>query len=183
MRSRILVTASDLIAEHGVDGTSLQMIADKLGVAKAAVYYYYKTKDAIVAAACAGAFAEFYAAIDEAEEIEAARSRADALEVLIPRLVGLAVEGRRTFTRIHLDPVIVRLVAQDEQLRTLRRRFDRLVAGGEAGAEGLVRGAVVVAAIVSAVAQQSVSELDDEALILHLTRILGEVVAPTLGEH
>ncbi|PRC50878.1 TetR family transcriptional regulator, partial [Mycobacterium sp. ITM-2017-0098] len=36
--------------EHGVSGTSLQMIADAMGVTKAAVYRQFKTKEEIVIA-------------------------------------------------------------------------------------------------------------------------------------
>src|SRR5262245_40190951 len=42
--------ALGLFAHHGVGGTSLQMIADALGVTKAAVYHQFQTKDAIVLA-------------------------------------------------------------------------------------------------------------------------------------
>ena len=48
---RVLVVALDLFAEHGVHGTSLQMIADDIGVTKAAVYHQFKTKEAIVVGA------------------------------------------------------------------------------------------------------------------------------------
>jgi len=48
---RVATAAMELIAEHGVSGTSLQMIADALGVTKAAVYHQFKTKEAIVIAA------------------------------------------------------------------------------------------------------------------------------------
>ncbi len=47
---RILDAALKLIAEHGVGGTSLQMIADEVGVTKAAVYHQFKTKEEIVIA-------------------------------------------------------------------------------------------------------------------------------------
>ncbi|HSZ37995.1 MAG TPA: helix-turn-helix domain-containing protein, partial [Acidimicrobiales bacterium] len=43
--------ALDLFGEHSVSGTSLQMIADVLGVTKAAVYHQFRTKEAIVVAA------------------------------------------------------------------------------------------------------------------------------------
>ena len=36
-RTRLLETALELFTTHGVEGTSLQMIADALGVTKAAV--------------------------------------------------------------------------------------------------------------------------------------------------
>ena len=49
-QNRILAAALDLFATHGVSGTSLQMIADALGVTKAAVYHKFKAKDDIVLA-------------------------------------------------------------------------------------------------------------------------------------
>ena len=47
-RERVLEAALHLFAERGVNGTSLQMIADHLGVSKAAIYYQFHTKDDIV---------------------------------------------------------------------------------------------------------------------------------------
>src|SRR6266700_5080217 len=44
-KARIIAAASGLFAEHGVGGTSLQMIADAIGVTKAAVYHQFKAKD------------------------------------------------------------------------------------------------------------------------------------------
>ncbi len=42
---RILQTSTALFAEHGVDKTSMRMIAESLGVTKAALYYYFDNKD------------------------------------------------------------------------------------------------------------------------------------------
>ncbi|WP_156763496.1 TetR/AcrR family transcriptional regulator, partial [Mycobacterium scrofulaceum] len=49
-RTRVLDAALDLFATHGVSGTSLQMIADAVGVTKAAVYHQFRTKEQIVIA-------------------------------------------------------------------------------------------------------------------------------------
>ena len=48
--AQITSAALSLFGEHGVHGTSLQMIADELGVSKAAVYYHFRSKHDIVAA-------------------------------------------------------------------------------------------------------------------------------------
>ena len=40
-QTRIIEAALVLFAEHGISGTSLQMIADAIGVTKAAVYHQY----------------------------------------------------------------------------------------------------------------------------------------------
>jgi AcrR family transcriptional regulator len=49
-QTRIIDAALALFAERGIGGTSLQMIADAIGVTKAAVYHQYNTKDEIVVA-------------------------------------------------------------------------------------------------------------------------------------
>ncbi len=46
-RQRILEVALDLFTEHGYDGTSLREIADELGITKAALYYYFESKEDI----------------------------------------------------------------------------------------------------------------------------------------
>ena len=49
-RERVIGAAVELFSEHGVQGTSLRMIADRLGVAKGAVYYQFPCKDRKAAA-------------------------------------------------------------------------------------------------------------------------------------
>jgi AcrR family transcriptional regulator len=49
-RDRILDAALDLFITHGFDGTSLRQIAEQLGVTKAALYYYFESKDDILMA-------------------------------------------------------------------------------------------------------------------------------------
>jgi AcrR family transcriptional regulator len=49
-RARLLESALNLFAINSFAGTSLQMIADNVGVTKAAVYHHFKTRDEILAA-------------------------------------------------------------------------------------------------------------------------------------
>src|SRR5262245_6193944 len=89
---RIVNAALELFAEHGVGGTSLQMIADTIGVTKAAVYHQFKTKEEIVVAAAEVELANVQAAVEAAEaEPDPQRAR----DVLVGRIVDLAVERRR----------------------------------------------------------------------------------------
>ncbi|TSD99911.1 TetR/AcrR family transcriptional regulator [Skermania sp. ID1734] len=48
MRDRILHVALELFTERGYEGTSLREIAERLEVTKAALYYHFKSKDAIL---------------------------------------------------------------------------------------------------------------------------------------
>ena len=50
-----------------MSGTSLQMIADTIGVTKAAVYHQFKTKEEIVIAVVEVDLAQLEAALDAAE--------------------------------------------------------------------------------------------------------------------
>src|ERR1700722_7748098 len=49
-RPPLLDVALDLFIEQGFDGTSLRQIAEQLGVTKAALYYYFESKDDILLA-------------------------------------------------------------------------------------------------------------------------------------
>lgn len=49
-RERLLQAATDLFRTHRFAGTSLQMIADRLGVSKAAIYHHFKSRDDIIEA-------------------------------------------------------------------------------------------------------------------------------------
>jgi AcrR family transcriptional regulator len=89
---RILDAALALIAENGVGGTSLQMIADEVGVTKAAVYHQFKTKEEIVIALTER---ELGRLDDALEAAEAESSRPRAREVLLSRVIDMAVERRR----------------------------------------------------------------------------------------
>jgi AcrR family transcriptional regulator len=45
LRDRIILEATALFSEFGVDSTSMRMIAERLGVTKAALYYHFESKD------------------------------------------------------------------------------------------------------------------------------------------
>src|SRR5262249_27838605 len=88
----ILATARALFAEPGVGGTSYQMIADRLGVTKAAIYHKFKTKEELVIAVAEMELGKLEDAIEEAEEQQYDER---ARELLLARVVDHAVEHRR----------------------------------------------------------------------------------------
>jgi AcrR family transcriptional regulator len=155
-QTRIIDAALDLFAEHGVGGTSLQMIADAIGVTKAAVYHQFRTKEEIVVAAA-----------------EAEPTPADARDLLVTRIVDLAVERRRMESTLLGDPVIVRFFAHHEPFRQVMGRLYRILLGDAHGPDARVPAAMLTAAIGGAVMHPLVADLDDETLrsqLLHLAR-------------
>ena len=167
-QQRIVAAAVELFAEHGVGGTSLQMIADTVGVTKAAVYHQFKTKEEIVVAAAEAELARVETAIDAAE---AEPTRERAREVLVERMVDLAVERRRMESTLLGDPVIVRFFADHEPFRAVMNRLYRLLASDAAGPDARLSAAMFTAAIGGAVMHPLVADLDDATLRPQLLRL------------
>jgi AcrR family transcriptional regulator len=160
-QSRIIEAALSLFAEHGISGTSLQMIADAIGVTKAAVYHQYNTKDEIVLAVAQIVLARLAVAVTVAE---AERSRTRAREVLVAAMIDLAVERRRMAGVLQRDPVMLRFLEDHQPFRRVMVRVNRVLMGGDSNPRGRVQAATVAATIAGAVVHPLVLDLDDQSL-------------------
>jgi AcrR family transcriptional regulator len=125
-RRLVLETAQRLFAEHGYDATSLQMIADAMGVRKANVYYYFHTKAEILEAAVAPTFDAMRRLLDEAEAIRGKRERT---ERLVAGFAELMVASRALTALTMSDPVLRRQKETDEAMLELRARGERVQFG------------------------------------------------------
>jgi AcrR family transcriptional regulator len=163
-QNRVIAAARQLFITNGVNGTSLQMIADAVGITKASVYYQFKTKEEIAIAVAEEGMAPIEAALEKAE---AAVDREHALDVVLVELVDLAIAQRRMVTLLQNDPVMVRLIADYEPFRTLMDRLYRLLAGDE-DRDGRVPAAMLSAAINGAVIHPLVADLDPDTLRANL---------------
>ena len=146
------------------------MIADSIGVTKAAVYHQYKTKDEIVRAVAAAEFDRLETVLDVAEsEVDGDRARETALTMII----NLAVERRRENSIILTDPLVGRLFARDQRPVKVVKRLNRLLMGPDAGPDTEIATVMLTAAISGAVMHPMVIRLDDETLRTQL-RTLAE---------
>jgi AcrR family transcriptional regulator len=160
-QNRIIEAALALFAEHGISGTSLQMIADAIGVTKAAVYHQYNTKDEIVLAVAGVVLADLEAAVTAAE---AERSRARARELLLAEMVDLAVERRQMAGVLQRDPVMLRCLEEHAPFRRVMERVNRVLIGGALDVRTRVLTAILASAIAGAVIHPLALDLDDESL-------------------
>jgi AcrR family transcriptional regulator len=163
-RVRVLTAALELFAEHGVSGTSLQMIADRLGVTKAAVYHQFQSKDDIVLAVIEPAMVRLGEVADDAEAQRGPAARRDAV---LAGVVGLVVEFRKIATTMSFDPVVTRLVRTHPALRSLQR-VRRLLGGTAPDPGSRVRMAVLSGGLIMAGSDPAVKGLDDEDFRDHL---------------
>lgn len=168
-QTRILDAALALIADHGVSGTSLQMIADAIGVTKAAVYHQFKTKEEIVIALTER---ELGGLEDALEAAEAEEFRPRAREVLLSRVIDMAVERRRAASTLQFDPVVIRLLADQEPFQQFLARLYGVLLG-DADDDARVSAAMLSGAIGTAVTHPLVTDIDDDTLrseLMHLSR-------------
>ncbi|WP_197503274.1 TetR/AcrR family transcriptional regulator [Mycobacterium sp. E740] len=164
-QTRVLDAALRLIAEHGVSGTSLQMIADAMGVTKAAVYRQFKTKEEIIIAITEREMSRLEDALEAAEaEADGPRAR----EVLLDRMIDQAVDRRGVVTALQFDPVIIRLQAEYEPFQRFIERLYAALLGTEAGVEARLHAAMLSSAISVAVMHPLVADVDGETLREHL---------------
>src|SRR5690606_33605958 len=165
-RSRLLATALKLFSEHGVGGTSLQMIADELGVTKAAVYYHFKTKDEITEAVAAPALQELIARMDEAER---QRTRGSQIDHALGGFVDLIVRYRSLIALFNSDPGIMRAIERSlDGVETFAARMRKLLVGPDPNLATTLTPNVLLAGLALAGGSSEHAHLDDETLRTHL---------------
>jgi AcrR family transcriptional regulator len=124
-RSRLRELALQLFAEQGYEQTSLREIAERLGVTKAALYYYYKSKEDIVR----DLVEDYMAQIDQLiawgkDQPRSAETRAE----IVRRYLDIVVNGTAVFRLLHQNQAAVSsLAAAKERGELFRERIDALI--------------------------------------------------------
>ena len=138
-RRQILETAQRLFAEHGYDATSLQMIADEMGLTKAAVYYHFPAKSEILQAAMRPGIEWVSLLLDEAALLRGRRART---EYLVNGYVDFLVRHRRYAVTTSTDPAAKRNKLSDEAAAIRRRALVLLFGEKPTGTERISFNAV-----------------------------------------
>ncbi len=138
-RQQILETAQRLFTELGYDATSLQMIADEMGLTKAAVYYHFRAKSDILHAAMMPGIQRLGALLDQAAAIRGRRAR---IEYLVNGFVDFLVRNRHYAVMASTDPAAKRDKLDEESMAMRRRALTLLYGDNPTGAERLAFNAV-----------------------------------------
>ncbi|NUR79009.1 MAG: TetR/AcrR family transcriptional regulator [Dermatophilaceae bacterium] len=180
-RRRVIDAAVELFAEQGVSGTSLQMIADHLGVTKAAVYYQFHAKEDIVLAVIESAVEDLAAFVATAEEQALADPTApdSATLVALHGLVDLMINHRQVVAALMRDPEVERIMAAHENLNSLIDRLVALLLGPEPDLPRRVAVSVVGAGIAQAGIDPRLTDVDDDTLRRHLLELGPTMLAAT----
>ena len=116
-RQQILETAQRLFAEHGYDATSLQMIADEMGLTKAAVYYHFPAKVDIRHEILQPRVKRLGTLLDEAAALRGRRAR---VEHVVNGFVEFFVANRQ-YALTSTDPAAKREKLDEEPLSIDRK--------------------------------------------------------------
>jgi AcrR family transcriptional regulator len=138
-RQQILETAQRLFTEHGYDATSLQMIADEMGLTKAAVYYHFRAKTDILHAAMQPGIQRLKALLDEAAALRGRRAR---IEHLVNGFVDFLIRNRHYAVMASTDPAAKRDKLDTESMAMRRRALTLLFGDNPNGTERLCFNAV-----------------------------------------
>ncbi|HEY1914596.1 MAG TPA: TetR family transcriptional regulator [Streptosporangiaceae bacterium] len=122
-RQQILETAQRLFADLGYDATSLQMIADEMGLTKAAVYYYFRAKSEILHAALQPGIQRLEALLDETATIRGRRAR---IEFLVSGFVDFLVQNRYYTVLAATDPAAKRDDLDGKSVTLVQRALNLL---------------------------------------------------------
>ena len=160
MKERVTAAAIDLFVEHGVEGTSLQMIADRLGLTKAALYYHYRTKDALILAAFSPILDDVRSVLADAVE---QRTKAARLDTAIAGLVDITMRSRRLLQVAMADPALGH-VLKGHKSDELDQLIERVFVSDDDSVEALVACRMLVPALAFAAADPRFQDIDADEL-------------------
>lgn len=163
-RQRLIDVAVRLFARHSFAGTSLQMIADEMGITKAAVYHHFRTREELLSAVVEPALRQLRADIESAETKRTPHARA---EHLLTAYATLAVEHRAVVAVLATDPGAIDLLRGQPESSDLINRQLAILADITPGPAGYVNATIVLAGIASA-ARPALVHVDDDVLLRQL---------------
>ena len=138
-RQQILQTAQRLFTELGYDATSLQMIADEMGLTKAAVYYHFRAKSDILHEAMRPGIQRLGTLLDETAAIRGRRAR---IEHLVNGFVDFLIRNRHYAVMASTDPAAKRDKLDAEAMAMRQRALSLLFGDNPTGTERLSFNAV-----------------------------------------
>ena len=174
-RGRVLEAAVALFAEHGVHGTSLQMIADRVGVSKAAVYYQFHSKEDIALEVIRPSVEDVARFIRIADAIPDAKQRR---AVAVSGLVEMIVRHRRLAVMFYGDPAIDQLVLGEPYFKSVTDRLRELLEGPDRSVVDRIAFSVFFTGVGKAAADPELADIDDAALRRALLDLSARILSP-----
>lgn len=175
-RARVTDAALRLFAAHGVNGTSLQMIADDLGVTKAAVYYQFQSKDDIVVAVVRPIFDDIAKVVRIASALPTPTAQR---ATVVSGLVDVSVGHRRVMALFSGDPVVLSLVKSNDEFTRVVDELGEMLIGEHNDMESRVTASMTTAGIFGCATDPRLADISDDELRHTLIRCTQQLLANT----
>jgi AcrR family transcriptional regulator len=174
-RQRVLDAALELFVEHGVGGTSLQMIADRLGVTKAAVYYQFPAKEDIILAVVEPAYDQMRAFLDRAEE---QTSRRRQFDIVLEGLVDLVLDNRHVVAALQGDPGVAEITRVHPPMLEQTTRLGLLLSGPDPDLPTRVASSMLGGGLMLVGADPTLQDVDRDTLRRELLAAARRLLRP-----
>lgn len=155
-----------LFARHGVAGTSLQMIADELRVTKAAVYYHFRTKDDVVRAVLAPAYAGFAELLRRSRELVPE----DRPGMIVAGLAQQAVAHRELYAVVLRDVTAAQFLQDTPEHLETFHELRATLAGPEPTPDSQVAATIFLSGLMGPPIDPEVAPLPDDVLRAAIAR-------------
>jgi AcrR family transcriptional regulator len=157
-RQRFIDVAIRLFTRHSFAGTSLQMIADELGVTKSAVHHHFRSREELLTAVVEPLIGQLQATIEAAEALRGRHARADHL---LNGFVDLVVCNKSLMSVLSGDPSVIEILRMNPRLSGLAQRQIKLLADAEPGDGGRIKASVAINGIAGATRSNDPNVTDD----------------------
>lgn len=120
-KERIVGAAVELFYEHGYENTTLEAVAERLGVTKPFIYAHFNSKAALLAEICSRSIVASHGAIDDILAMEAPVSH--KLKLFAPQFVRAVIENQKHFAIFAREEKNLQ-VEDSGRINDMRREFD-----------------------------------------------------------
>jgi AcrR family transcriptional regulator len=174
-RERVLDAALTLFAEHGVHGTSLKMIADRVGVSKAAVYYQFQSKEDIVLEVMRPTIEDMARVIRIADALDGWEAQR---AVAISGMVEMVVRHRQLAVMINSDPAIEQIMMSQPELKAVTDRLRELMEGPTPDPISRIAFSVLSGGVGKTAADPLLADIDDADMRRALLDLSNRILQP-----
>jgi len=133
LKTRALDVATDLVVTRGPDGVNVRDIAEVLNTGASSLYYYFKSKDALLAEVAAQGFRSLEAAVVEASGTEGRGGM--PIYAYGGAYLQFIRENTMLYKVMYSERILSRYAVTQAAERRARETFIRLIAEGEPGAD------------------------------------------------
>jgi AcrR family transcriptional regulator len=184
-REQILNVALDLFVEQGYDNTSLREIAERMGFSKAALYYHFPSKDAILMALHMRVHALGH---DGFDRLIVGELDAEGWVEVFDTLANGMLDNRKLFllhTREQAALGKIHQVQHEEEHADLQEKIGRLLANPDLPFEQRLRIGCTLAAVMGGIfaTTEAFADVDTDELRAGLRGVVRDLLAPSGVRH